>query len=192
MLLFLKIVAYGGAILLAVMGAAVTLNPVQPGTLRRKVWLGAFALGGIITFIAGLWLSEKQDADLETKLTGGDNYVYLHADKAALKDRAHLLRIWVCSTGPMFDVKIHPWPFDKYFPNPEYGSMGTSEDHYLGPGCRWTRFAFPPGKFSAELEARNGLALETLEIATPTEGPFTQTCSLTKNGISLRTPECSN
>jgi hypothetical protein len=191
MLLFLKIVTYGGTILLALMGAYVTLKPIQPETPRQKVWLGAFAFFGIITFFGSLWLSQKQDADLETKLTGGDNYVYLHADKAALKDRANVLRIWVCSTGPMFDVKIHPWPFGKYFPDPGYSSMPSEEDRYLGPGCRWSGFAFNPGKYSVELEGRNGLVNETLEIKTPAEGPFTQTCELTKNGVSLPAPECS-
>jgi hypothetical protein len=95
---FLKSMAFGWPAILGTMGIFVTLR--QPTTNKSQMlWFCLFAFGGIVGAVAAIWLSDRQEKELEVKLTGGDNYAYLHADKEALKNRASSFRMWVCSTG---------------------------------------------------------------------------------------------
>lgn len=188
--LALKIVAFGGTALLAFLGVLVTLRPVEPKSSAQKKWLFVFAIGGVISFVAALWLSERQDTEMETKLTGGDNYVYVRADEGDLQGRKDPVRTWICSTGHMFDVKIHPFPFGAVADDHAYVSIPGAYDLYLGSGCRWLGIPLHPGKFSFELEARNGLLIQTFEITKTAEGPFTEACEIKRNGEPLATAGC--
>jgi hypothetical protein len=187
----LKILAYGVTPLLAVMGAVVTLRPVAKRDHRRqRLWLMSFAVGGMVSFVSGLWLSQRQDAELEQRLTGGDSYVYLFADSQQLQERANPDQIWICSTGLMFDVRVHFVPFGVQYPAPEYFSLpGFSLGNVPG-GCRWAPIKLGPGKYSIELDSRNGLAIETLEIVSHEANPSTQVCALERNETSLPTTNC--
>ncbi|WP_374300769.1 hypothetical protein [Ferrovibrio sp.] len=174
---------------LAFMGARVSLKPVM--TENRNKWLIAFAVIGFANVMAAHWESERQEKNLETRLTGGDNYVYLRVDEGDLAARKEWLRTWICSTGHMFDVKIHPHPFGINSHNdPNYFSMRGPEYSYVGTGCRLSPIPVRVGKFWIDFDARNGLIVQTLEIIAPPDGPFTQACSLPRNGVDLPTPGC--
>lgn len=188
--LILKVSAFGGTALLAFMGTFVTIKPVVDHSRTQKIWLVCFTVGGLISFVSALWLSQRQDAELERRLTGGDNYVYLFADSGQLQKRTNPARIWVCSTGLMFDVKAHLIPFGAQYPAPEYFSLPGAVLGNVAAGCRWSPFSLPPGKYSIELDSRNGLAMETLKIIAPEGGPFTQECSIERDGTQFPTPEC--
>jgi hypothetical protein len=182
------------------MGVIVTIRPPHVHAHSRKlsreqkIWVVCFAVGGMICCGAAYWSSELSDADLDLKLTGGSNYIYLVADWKSLKNRENNFRLWVCSTGPMMDVKYHIFPFGKTPNDPEYTSLGGAYEMLsLLAGCRWaTPYLYHPGKFSVELEGRNGLVLETLEVIANPEGPYKQTCELKRNGVGepLPAPQC--
>jgi hypothetical protein len=190
MTLLLKVLAYGGTIVLAIMGAFVTLWPVDVRT--RNGWAIAFAIGGVISFVAALWLSERQDADLEDKLTGGDNYVYVRGDQGDLNHRKDHVRTWICSTGRMYDVKVHPYPFGVDDPDdPRYTSIRFfSENPYVGVGCRWLGLVLPIGKYSFELDSRNGVLHQSLEFIATESGPYRQICDIKRHDRSLATADC--
>ena len=184
--LVLKFLANFGAVALAVMGAIVTF---YPPSRSKALWLAGFIVVGVITSASTIWQSERQDAQLREELNGGTNYMYLHADQADLQNRAPRIRTWICTTGRMFDVAIHPFPFGAHRDDPAYTSIGGAGFRHLN-GCYWSGIALSPGKYAVELEARNGLVMQTLEITAPEEGPFSQICTLKRGNESLATPQC--
>lgn len=187
--LALKFLGVICAFSLTFMGVWVSLDPIKPH--RRKQWLFAFATIGLVSVCLAILQSERQDAELDRRLTGGDNYVFLIADSVDLAARRSSLRTWICSTGHMFDVKVHPYPFGITDPNdPAYTSMNGGIYNYVGKGCRWSGILITPGKFSIELESRNGLVRQHLEIQAPPDGAFKQKCALPRNGEYLLTDGC--
>lgn len=187
---------FGMTALSVFFGIYVTFNP--PNSRRAKgTWLVVFALLGVVAFVGALLLSkrisERQDEKLEAKLTGGSNYAYLVADPGDLKNRTAPVRAWVCATGNIFDLRIHPYPRSAAdADDPAYSSILGNFQLTVLPGCMWAGIALPTGKLTVELLARNGLVLQQIEIATPPEGPFTQLCNATRNGLVLPTPHCAD
>src|SRR5262245_56280660 len=106
----LKIVAMGSTAAIACLGAILPFFSSAMDRYRR-IWCAVFVLLGLISFSFSMWLSDRQDAALEEKLIGGTNYAYLRADFSDLKERRSPTRMWICATGLVFDLKIHPYPF---------------------------------------------------------------------------------
>jgi hypothetical protein len=189
--LFLKIVAVGTIAALSFMGVYVTFySPVTPQKKWR--WLVGFAVAGVISGSATVWQSERSDAWLRQMITGGDNYAYLIADKGDLAARKNIIRLWVCATGDLYFLAIHPYPYGSKADDPAYVSIPGRRINYLGPGCGWAGIPINPGKFSVDLVARNRVVRETLEITAPAAGKFRQTCRVVGNDREpLPSPECS-
>jgi len=170
------------------MGAYVALKPIQQQ--HHRYWLAAFSSAWLLSVGAAIWQDDRKDAEMEMKLTGGQNYVYLKADERALRDRDTLVRLWICSTGHMFDVRIHPFPYKVNHDHPDYGKFPGFGTNYIGQGCRWAPNPLPPGKYSISLEARNGYLVQTLEIMKTESGPYLQDCTLDRDNKPLDLPGC--
>ncbi len=163
---FLDIMAALGPALLAVMGVVVTLSP-NVARWRFAVIAAFIVVGGLTSY--GVWqqgestkaaLKATQDA-----ITGGDNYSYFQADESDLMAYKDKIRLWINSTGYLDQINIWITPFGVADPNDDaYWSIGGGP---LGPvykGNALSGISIRPGKYTIDLNARNGLVVQTLKI----------------------------
>jgi hypothetical protein len=90
----------------------------------------------------------------------------------------------------MFDVKVHPFPLERPIQRRRIFRFPATSKAILRKVAAGPPYVLHPGKYSVELDPRNGLAIETLEIIAPPDGPFTQSCQLEKYKEMLPTPKC--
>jgi hypothetical protein len=127
------------------------------------------------------------------------SYAYLKAFPDDLTNHKLPIEMWVCATGPLLGVRIHPYTYGlrgpvTSSPNDPYYSMKGAIFNYLNPGCRVTPISLPLGKWSIDLEATNGLVRQTIEFRELRFGRIEQSCSLerTSDGTALEAPLCNN
>lgn len=105
--LFLDIVTNCGALVLALMGVAVSFNPPESKDRRRQWrWFWGFAVVGAVVTIAQVWASARGRAaqeEFETKMTGGNNYAFFQAEsKVAPSGEYYVLMTTTGSLPPFY------------------------------------------------------------------------------------------
>jgi hypothetical protein len=172
--LLLKVISIGGTALLAFMGAYVTIYPPEKRNHYKKWWVGAFAVGGVLSALAGIVLSDRTDNVLKEMLTGGNHYCYYRAEFIDPKDTTSKSPLSVICDGPLYNLNVWFSPADSIDANdPQYWSIGGQHFSEIIPGGFRSGMAFAPGKYRIEMSARNGTVVEILEIK-PVNGTLTQ------------------
>ena len=104
-------------------------------------------------------------------ITGGDNFVYLEANLAAVQGTTDNIPLLLANDGPgsVFDVHIWVSPASSgaHSNQPNYGSIKNKPQPPI-PSVKQGRFAtswaVPPGHYLVEIDARNGNFMESLRI----------------------------
>jgi hypothetical protein len=185
-----KVVAFGGPILLALMGVYVIDRPPKD---RRKVWIWAFlgvATASTIALIVDSVSTEARLAQVWEHLTGGDNYCFMRADEPDLKAHKEKIRWWIEATGPLGRVPfwIHLASSIGDPNNPDYwkfqneGAAGVWEFNSKGGGL--VGRVMPIGGYRIELNAPNGLLVEYLNIF-EFNGELVQTIDVLRDGKAI-------
>ena len=82
--LFLSFLSNWGAWVLALMGVGMSFNPPSKTDRRtQRIWFWAFAVIGLVVGGATFWndvRNQSAQEELETRLTGANNYCYFQAD----------------------------------------------------------------------------------------------------------------
>jgi hypothetical protein len=170
-----------GPLLLAVMGALITIAPnLLQGKLRWG-WLTGFIVVGLITAY-GTYIAQR---DQERKLTGGDCFLYFATYNIG---RPYPLFMF-SGCAPLFEVsysifRLHQdlWIADM---TPILTrTLGTVLPSAQGP----TDIRLAPGKYLIRVFARNGMTDELLEL--PDQGSAWQTLVVHRdNKLLLCLPE---
>jgi hypothetical protein len=185
----LDLASYALPAVLGLLGAYVTFW--SPQEKHKRYWFAAFAVFTVIGVGIAAGVSRQHDKELRAMITGGDSYAYLFADKGDLASRKSQIRLWVCSTGDIFFLAIHTYPYKSKTDDPAYVSIPGAGFAFLSVGCGWSGIIVPPGKYSVDLRGRNRTVREIFEITQTKEGGFNQTCGvLGDNREKLSSPMC--
>jgi hypothetical protein len=154
------------AVLPPLLGLLVSL---VPGLAAGKKRWALVALFFLLTVLVA-WASHTENQKLEASITGGDNVAFITVDMLTPKSPdGHVPLLMVNKgSGPVYDVRY--W----IYPGPTVANRNEARywDLKLGGGFPWvnpgaeyaTSQSLPPGPYVVEVEARNGLAIEFLQI----------------------------
>ena len=159
--------AVGLPVLLGVLGCVVAF--ASPTTkMARASWVAAFAIVGVLAFVASLHEVESQDERLN-EITGGDSFCYLRGT-AVVRSNPRLVEVWVANqrayTAHHCALAISP-ASSPGSGMAGYASFGVCRFDDVPPhspaafSCR----TLPVGRYHIDSTAANGTVFEELEIA---------------------------
>lgn len=189
--ILIKFLMFGGPIVLAALGIAVT--ELSPKGRARWIWYGVFTLVSVATIAASVVDSLDNDqrvTQIWEQMTGGENYVIIKANESDMRARTEQFRFEISSTGPMPEVRywIHPASTKGDANNPDYykfremGGGGIFQARGKVGGLMG--IAFPIGSYRIEMDAANGHYVQLLNIF-EFNGQIVQTVDLMKNNKTI-------
>ncbi len=171
--LALKLIVYGSTACLVLMGVILTDHPITT-TYARYLWYGAFIIVALLSVVASVVDSRRQDTKLTEMLTGGDNYAFIRAEIVNPKNLTDPVPLSLNASGSLFNVWYWIAPLSSKWPEPEYFSLDTARPPMaVNKGGVIIAKQLPPGKYRVEFSASNGTFVEffTIEVI---DGQLTQ------------------
>ncbi|MBL6935049.1 MAG: hypothetical protein ISR48_06505 [Alphaproteobacteria bacterium] len=161
--LIYTILAYGCTVLLAVLGAVVTVKPPK-SSCGMRAWIAVFTIVGIASVVGAVQDTKYRDLRLREMLTGGDNYGYIWAEVSAVELWSDPIPLWFKASGLLFGVEYWISPASVSDPNDKrYWSIGGGDIGETRGGMRIGK-TLQLGKYRIEFSARNGSFVQILEI----------------------------
>jgi hypothetical protein len=176
-------VAIGGPLVLAVVGIVLALQPQLMATVKRQT-LVVIAL--LVVVALAFYGTKRESDELETSITGGDNYAFITIDTEALKNPEGTIPLLLVNEGEGAVYNVRYWIYPGSTPanrnNNRYWALGLGGAFdWVNPGAIYsTGRALPSGDYMIEVEARNGLVVEHLRIA-DSNGVFTSEISVRRS-----------